>query len=161
MHTSRNVILAAVLLGQSVSAQSQFQNLGFESEALPDIPAGTFGGFVPVTDGLPGWSVLLGANTQTLVYQNAPTFGSAAVAVLTPQWSGIIEGHAMASLRAGQKSRKSLPRSSRCINSAARSHSGRRALPANQSPFSLSVQGLRGLWRIFEWPGIPPLGACH
>src|SRR5574341_273760 len=95
MTTAKLIVLSkAVLLTATlgVLAQSQFQNLGFESERLPDLPPGVSGGLVPITDALPGWSVFLGTNQHSQVYHNALTAGTAAVGVMTPQWNNLIEG---------------------------------------------------------------------
>ena len=61
---------------------AMFQNLDFEGAHLPVIPAGQFGGFVPVGDALPGWTVFVGTNQQSQVLQNNFSLGSAVAGIL-------------------------------------------------------------------------------
>ena len=90
MNTFRNHITTIVLcefLGLSslvAVGQATFQNLDFESANLPTIPSGSFGGFVPVANGLPGWNVYLGTSQQTQVLHNSITTGTSVVGILGP-----------------------------------------------------------------------------
>jgi hypothetical protein len=77
--------LLAVL---SVHAQGTFQNMDFESANLSPIAAGQVGGYVPVTNALPGWSAYLGDAETTQVLHNNLTTGTAAIDILGPDWDG-------------------------------------------------------------------------
>jgi hypothetical protein len=87
----------------SLLAQGAFQNLDFESANLAPVPAGQFGGLVPITNALPGWSGFYGTNELTRVLQNNFTLGAAAVDIIGPNWNNpdIIEGQYTVSLQAG------------------------------------------------------------
>ena len=93
MNTFKNHITTTVLCGSLglsslvVSGQGIFQNLGFESANLPTIPSGSFGGFVPVTAGLPGWNAYLGTNLQAQVLHNSVTLGASVVGIMGPDFS--------------------------------------------------------------------------
>ena len=78
----------------SVLAEGSFQNLGFEGAHLSPIPAGQYGGSVPIADALPGWSGFLGTDQMTEVLQNNLTLGNASIDILGPYWSfwNLIEG---------------------------------------------------------------------
>ena len=84
-------LVCAVL---STQAQGTFQNLGFESANLTPIPAGQYGGFVPIANALPGWTGFLGTNQVTQVLHNIYTLGNASIDILGPNWSfwSLIEG---------------------------------------------------------------------
>jgi hypothetical protein len=60
-----------------------FQNLDFESANVSNLPPNQFE-FVPVADGLPGWSAYIGTNELTQVGHNAISLGGANVGVLGP-----------------------------------------------------------------------------
>ena len=93
MNTFRNHITTIVLcefLGLSslvAVGQATFQNLGFESANLPIIPSGSFGGYVPVANGLPGWNVYLGTSQQAQVLHNSVTLGASVVGIMGPDFS--------------------------------------------------------------------------
>ncbi|MGA2555128.1 MAG: PEP-CTERM sorting domain-containing protein [Verrucomicrobiota bacterium] len=74
----------------SAQAQGDLQNLNFEAANLPVIPAGQYGGEVPVSSALPGWTVYLGSSQQTQVLHNYAYNSTATVDILGPNWQ---EGH--------------------------------------------------------------------
>ena len=78
-------------------------NLGFESADLPPIPQGQFGGFVPISQALPGWKGVLGTNTVTSVLQNNAAVGGANISIFGPNWTTaqIIEGQYTVLLQPG------------------------------------------------------------
>jgi len=80
-----------------------FQNLDFESANLSPVPPGQFGGFVSITNALPGWSGYLGLNQVTSVWQNDLSLGAASIDILGPDWnlSGIIDGQFTVVLQPG------------------------------------------------------------
>jgi hypothetical protein len=63
-----------------------FTNLDFEAANVSDLPLNQFE-FVPITDGLPGWSAYIGTNLLTQVSHNAITLGAANVGIWGPQYS--------------------------------------------------------------------------
>ena len=81
---------------RSAQAFQAFHNLDFESASLALIPPGQFGGFVPISDALPGWTGYIGTNQVTTVLQNNYTLGNASIDIFGPDWGryegGIIEG---------------------------------------------------------------------
>jgi hypothetical protein len=87
----------------SVRSQGTFQNLNFEAANLAPIPAGQFGGYVPITSALPGWTGYLGSTQVTQVLQNNLTLGAASIDILGPNWSYgvIIEGQYTVVLQPG------------------------------------------------------------
>jgi hypothetical protein len=87
----------------SALAQGNFRNLNFESANLSPVPPGQFGGLVPSSNAIPGWSAFLGTNQVTQVLQNNLTLGNASVDILGPNWSlgGIIEGQYTVVLQPG------------------------------------------------------------
>jgi len=94
----------ALLVSASGSlGQGTFQNLDFESANLSPVPGGQYGGFVPITNALPGWSGYIGANQVTTVLQNAEASGNASIDILGPNWrfGGIIEGQYTVVLQPG------------------------------------------------------------
>ena len=95
--------LALLFSTGGATGQGTFQNLGFESANLSPIPPGQYGGFVPITDALPGWSGYIGANQVTTVLQNAVALGDASIILLGPNWSfgDIIEGQYTLDLQPG------------------------------------------------------------
>lgn len=86
-----------------LQAQGNFVNLGFESANLTPTPPGGFGGFVPISEGLPGWSGFLGTDQRSSVWHNNLTLGGANISILGPQWTptSIIEGSYTVVLQAG------------------------------------------------------------
>src|ERR1035438_9864759 len=86
--------VALLLTTADALAQGTFQNLDFESANLSPIPPRQYGGFVPVTDALPGWSGYIGTNQVTTVLHNAVSLGLATIIIEGPDWSfgGILEG---------------------------------------------------------------------
>jgi len=93
----------------SCCAQGTFQNLDFESANLPVLASGQFGGFVPVSDALPGWRVFYGANVtpESTVAYNGITISTRNASILGPNYipqslgETIIEGQFMPFLQAG------------------------------------------------------------
>lgn len=106
MKTSTSIILYLNLFIAPffAEAQSQFRNLDFESANLPDIPSGQSGGFVLITNALPGWNGYLGVDPRFQVLHNDLTLGNANISILGPNWpvQGIIEGRYTLVLQAGQ-----------------------------------------------------------
>jgi hypothetical protein len=99
LHTPvRSATAFAILLSVAVAhAQGTFQNLNFESASLTPVPAGQYGGFVPIGSALPWWtgySQTPGTNEVAQVLQNNLTLGVASIDILGPFWSGggILEG---------------------------------------------------------------------
>src|ERR1044071_5100703 len=107
MKTHKNFFLYFNILCLAISAQAQgvFQNLDFESANLPSVPPGQSGGFVRISDAIPGWSGFLGTNQVIDVRHNSVTFGSASIDILGPNWSSslgtIMEGQYTVVLEAG------------------------------------------------------------
>ena len=83
--------------------QGAFQNLDFESATVPPLPAGQYGGSVPISDGLPHWSGFLGADEVTEVLHNNFTLGTPSLSILGPDctFSSIPEGSYAALLQPG------------------------------------------------------------
>jgi hypothetical protein len=85
--------LSVVLLSAlSARAQGTFQNLDFEDANLSPIPAGQFGGFVPIASALPDWAGYLGSTPVTQVLQDNYTLGAAEIDIIGPNWGPVIEG---------------------------------------------------------------------
>lgn len=93
--------LLALALASAARAQGSFQNLGFE--AAHDLP--TQNGFVPASNAMPGWTVLLGTNQFPDVFCSGVSAGSALVSLIgrnTSGWSNsVISGNYTAVLVAG------------------------------------------------------------
>jgi hypothetical protein len=89
----------------SFSFAQGFVNLDFESAQLPVIPAGQFGGYVQVTDALPGWQVFHGVSNSPVnnVLHNNATIGTINASIFGPNYTvrTIIEGQFMPFLQAG------------------------------------------------------------
>ena len=89
----------------SLHAQGTFQNLDFESANLSPIPAGQYGGEVPLSSALPGWNASIGGVALTQVLQNSYDLGQASIDILGPNWSyvnpGIIGGTDTVYLQSG------------------------------------------------------------
>jgi len=97
-------VLLVVVAACSAFAQGTFQNLDFESANLEAIPAGQYGGFVPISNAFPGWTGYIGTNQVGQVIQNNYSIGSPSIDILGPFWSvgyGIISGQYNALLQAG------------------------------------------------------------
>jgi hypothetical protein len=86
-------------------AQVAFTNLNFESANLTPVPAGQFGGEVPVSSALPGWTVYVGNTQQSQVLQNNVYNSTATVDILGPSWEwtypGIIDGQYTVFIQSG------------------------------------------------------------
>ena len=97
------LLLTVVFAVFSSHAQTAFQNLGFESANVPVIPAGQFGGFVPIADALPGWSGFAGTTQIAQVLENNATLGAAGISIFGPDFDmgAIISGRYTALLQAG------------------------------------------------------------
>ena len=87
---------------QSISA---FQNLDFEAANLPSIPTNQFGGFVPISQAMPGWTGYLGGESTSQVLQNNVSTGAAEISIYGPHFAiglyGIIDGKYTAVLESG------------------------------------------------------------
>jgi len=96
------LVVVSLTFLRSASGQV-FQNLDFESANLSPIPAGQFGGEVPITDAIPGWTGYLGTAQVSQVLQNDYTLGAASLDILGPNWSlsGIIDGQYTVVLQPG------------------------------------------------------------
>jgi hypothetical protein len=77
-------------------AQGTFQNLDFESATLSPIPPGQYGGEVPISEALPGWTGSVNGTPVTQVLQNNITLGAPGIDILGPAWNdigpGILDG---------------------------------------------------------------------
>jgi hypothetical protein len=93
MNTTKLITWLSVVLLATLSAQAQgtFQNLDFQDANLSPIPAGGFGGFVPITSALPGWTGYLGSTEVTQVLQDNYTLGVASIDILGPSWAALID----------------------------------------------------------------------
>lgn len=86
-------------------AQGSFQDLDFESANLSTIPSGQYGGSVPISDALPGWTGFIGTNQVSTALQNNLTLGSPSIDILGPDFGfGIIEGQYSLALQGGSGS---------------------------------------------------------
>ena len=94
--------MLALLCTYNCPAQGTFQNLNFESAAVPDLPANQWE-FVPVDQGLPGWTAYWGTNSNPPVTHNSITTGGANVGILGPSMTPgyVIRGNYTAVLQAG------------------------------------------------------------
>ena len=103
----RGLILCALLVflvcATGVNAVSPFQNLDFQSANLSEIPAGQFGGNVPITNALPFWTGYLGTNRVTQALHNSITLGNVSIDILGPNWdaSPLILGQYTVMLQSG------------------------------------------------------------
>src|SRR5882762_10337137 len=100
MKIKTSLLLAFVVAELDAQAQGTFQNLDFESTSLaPGDPPST----VPVSAGMPGWTVLIGTTTQSTILFNDTTLGASSAAVLGRgnSLSPVIEGNFMAFLNPG------------------------------------------------------------
>jgi hypothetical protein len=78
-----------------ISSRAQgFVNLNFELANVPFVPNGQTGADVPVSQGLPGWSVFYEGNPASTIYHNTLTLEGAEVGIFGPEWdsSGILQG---------------------------------------------------------------------
>src|SRR6266496_6814808 len=98
------MILIAGQAGQAhlrqVQAQDTFKNLDFESANLsPADPLST----VPASTGMPGWTVLIGTTSESMILFNDSTLGTSSISILGRgnSLSPIIEGDFMALLNQG------------------------------------------------------------
>ncbi len=83
MRLTRTVLILTLVASQTLKA-ADFQNLDFESANLPILPPGEVGGYVPISQALPGWSAYLGTlATDSILYNNF-TLGSAVVSIQGP-----------------------------------------------------------------------------
>jgi hypothetical protein len=86
---------------QGAYSQGNFQNLDFESANIPTAtPAGSL---VHSTSALPGWTVYVGNNQQSMVLYNSLYTGTAVVSLQGPgsSFGPVIQGNYMAALQAG------------------------------------------------------------
>jgi hypothetical protein len=93
------VALAALAFAQAISG-APFANLDFESAAVVPVPPAQ-PGFVPISQGLPGWHGFLGNREQTDVLHNTSSLGSSALGIWGPASTLPIEGSFSALLQAG------------------------------------------------------------
>ena len=84
----RLLVLATVVhaawLPDPGRAQGTFWNLDFESAQVAPVPAGQDGGYVPTTDGLPGWAGFIGTNQLTQVLHNSFNLAVASISIMGP-----------------------------------------------------------------------------
>ncbi len=139
MRIITSLLLAFVVAEGVVHAQGTFQNLAFESAAVPDLPANQSGGFVRIGSGMPAWGGFIGANPVTQILHNDVTLGSSAIAILGPDFAfGRIEANYTSLLIAGSGGDVSitqtgvLPANSKSITF--------KAVPGNGS-FNVSLDG--------------------
>lgn len=108
MKTIWNRILTLLFLssiGQHGYTQG-FVNLDFESANLSPVPSGQYGGFVPISNALPGWTGYINGSQVTNALQNNLTVGSSSIDILGPDWINngaisIIEGNYTVLLQGG------------------------------------------------------------
>jgi hypothetical protein len=107
------VLSASILLVPRIGfSQGTFQNLNFESANVPFVPQGQPGGFVSVSDGLPGWTAYLpGVTTVNQIGHNSVSIGGAAIDIEGPQWdsSQILQGNYTVLLQSGLNSGNGQP----------------------------------------------------
>ena len=102
------LVLASLALFRVQGAE--FRNLNFEQANLPVIPRGQFGDYIPISQGLPGWSVFVGTAQVTQVLHNNFSLGGSIPSILGPisPASVIIERNYTALLVAGSPADLSL-----------------------------------------------------
>ncbi len=105
--TIKLIALSAGVAFAALSVHAQaFQDLNFESANLSPVPSGQYGGEVPVSSALPGWSVYLGNAQQSDVLQNNYYNSVATVDILGPDWQGaypgIIDGKYTVEIQSGE-----------------------------------------------------------
>jgi hypothetical protein len=87
----------SLLVALPTKAQGTFQNLNFESADLSAIPAGQYGGLVPIASALPGWGATVDGVAVTQIFQNNYTITGPSVDIFGPNWNsvnpGIIDGN--------------------------------------------------------------------
>jgi hypothetical protein len=100
-----SLLVARCVNPENADAQTNFQNLDFESASFSNPISGPIAGadYQPVGLGLPGWNASIGGNPVTEVLQNDYTLGEASVDILGPGWGsgpygiptdpGIIDGN--------------------------------------------------------------------
>jgi hypothetical protein len=97
------IAVAAMLAVTSVPclAQGTFINLNFEQSLVPDVWPGQGGGFVSVSDGVPGWNVYIGGSQQIFMGHNVTSIGAAEVVIYGPHWNSgpILQGNYTVSLQ--------------------------------------------------------------
>ena len=133
---------ALLLVGTlSASAQQQFQNLDFESATVTPTQSG---GPVPVSEGLPDWTVYFGSEQQSQVLYNYAYLSLATVDILGPGWGPnvdqpeIIGGQSSVYLQSGMNPNDGTP------TSASIAQTG--ALPANAESLQFKA------WQTFGGP---------
>lgn len=97
-------IFAVSLLAFAESGFAQgFTNLDFESANLPPVPSGQYGGAVPISDALPGWTGYINGSQVKTILQNNLLVGGSSIDILGPDWNttGIIEGNYTVLLQGG------------------------------------------------------------
>jgi hypothetical protein len=131
------LILIAGQAGQTpltrVQAQGTFQNLDFESATVsPGDPPST----VPVSIGMPGWTVFIGTTPQSTILFNDSTLGTSSLAILGRgnSLSPVIEGNFTALLFAGAD-----PANNQLPADVSLSQTGR--LPANANAILFKARG--------------------
>ena len=94
--------LPCTIQAQGVTA---FQNLNFEAANLASIPTNQSGGYVPISQAMPGWTGYLGNIETTQIGQNGASLGAAQIDIFGPHYAiglgGIIDGKYTAVLQAG------------------------------------------------------------
>jgi hypothetical protein len=103
MNTYKILPIAAAfaITFSKANGQGNFVNLNFESANLPTIPSGQYGGEVPISLAMPGWTGYLGTQQTTQVLHNNFTLGDPSIDIYGPDSSYIIDGNYMAELQAG------------------------------------------------------------
>jgi hypothetical protein len=86
----------------SISAQG-FVNLDFESANLTPIPAGQGGGYVSISNAMPGWTAFIDGNQITQVLQNNGTLSYPSLSIWGPYSPpvGVFQGNYLVILTAG------------------------------------------------------------
>lgn len=97
-------LFLALLIGKMESmAQGTFQNPDFESPITPLVPVAPGSSAVPASNAVPGWTVYLGTDQQSLVLYNDFYLGTAVVALEGPgnPYGPALQGNYSVLLQAG------------------------------------------------------------
>jgi hypothetical protein len=103
-HLIKTTYVWTILLASVARCISQgFINLDFESANLGAVTTGQSGGYVSVTNAIPGWMAFIGTDQQTQILQNNGSVGPASISIWGPNApsSSIIQGNYSVFLTAG------------------------------------------------------------
>jgi hypothetical protein len=114
MKTSQAAALSIILALShlAVNAQGTFQNLDFESAAVPNVTSAEVV-FIPTTNGVPAWSAYTGTNSEPLIMYNGVSAGSAQISVIDQHTAffsnNVIGGNFTVTLDAGERTAGIVP----------------------------------------------------